>query len=437
MKHHSNLLVAFWFAFIAAVNVSNAHDQIPGAPQTKPIVIKGATVHPIDGPTIETGSVLFDQGKIVAVGKAVAVPPKAIEIDASGLHVYPGLISPISDIGLREILAVEETDDRTERGDRNPNVRSWVAVNPDSELIPVARAGGVLVAMTAPRGRWLRGQAAVIQLDGWSAEQMALRAPAGLYVDWSAMEPRDNDEKKRLEKRAKKHAEFDALLDEARRYEEARESRPNATNTDVRLESLLPVVNGQLPIIAEANDQAAIESAIAYAQRQKLGLTICGGYDAESCAELLKKYDVGVIVGGVYRLPRRRNDPYDSSYTLPARLKAAGIKFCIGGSGAGSPLGGASARNLPYHAANAVAYGLDATEALRAITLSAAEILGVSDSIGSLTVGKDATLLIVDGDILETQSNVTHAWIQGREVDLGSRHKMLYEKYRKKYSRQK
>ena len=249
------------------------------------------------------------------------------------------------------------------------------------------------------------------------------------------MEPSDDDEKKRIEKRKQKHADFDALIDEVQRYGESRKARPDQTPTDVRLESMLSVVNGELPLIAEANDQQQIESAVAYAQRHGLKLQIYGGYDAVESAELLKKYDVPVIVAGVYRLPMRRNDAYDASYSLPQRLRAAGVQYCIGGAGAGSPNGAAAARNLPYHAACAVAYGLPPEEAIRAITLSSAEILGVADRIGSLSVGKDATLIISTGDILETESNVTHAWIQGRKVDLGSRHQMLYEKYREKYSR--
>ncbi len=384
--------------------------------------------------TIENGIVVFDNGKITAVGKNVDVPRTAKKIDASGKHVYPGLIESMSDIGLREINAVEATIDHTERGDRNPNARSWVAVNPDSELIPVARSGGVLLAMTAPRGPWLRGQTAVVQLDGWTVQDMVLKAPVGLYIDWSAMNPRDDDPKKRAEKREDKMLEFDALLDEARRYRAACQSRPEQTPSDLRLESLLPVLDRELPIIAAANDQAMIESAITYAQAQNLSLIIYGGYDAPRCSELLKKYQVPVIISGIYRLPRRRHDPYDASYTLPDRLRRAGVRYAISGSGAGSPGGAALACNLPYHAATAVAYGLPREEAIRSITLSAAKILGVADRVGSLTVGKDATLIIADGDILETESNVTAAFIQGRNVDLGSRHKSLYQKYQRKYT---
>lgn len=427
-------IASVMLTFLVAVPTL-AHDQIPGAPQSRPIVIKGATVHVIDGPAIENGAVLFEDGLITAVGQVVAVPEKAIEIDGTGKHLYPGLIESMSDIGLREISAVDATDDRTEHGDRNPNARSWIAVNPDSELIPVARAGGVLVAMTAPRGRWLRGQAAVIQLDGWTVDEMTILAPAGLYVDWRAMHPRDDDDKEQREKREEKLAELDALLDEARRYGDAREKRPDTTPTDLRLESLLSVITGDRPLIAEANMQPEIESAVAYAQAQSLRLVIYGGYDAVQCADLLKQYQVRVIVASTYRLPLRRDDPYDTSYTLPLRLREAGVHFAIAGEGAGSPGGAANARNLPYHAAVAVAFGLPHAEALRSITLSAAEILGVGDQIGSITVGKDATLIVADGDILETETNVTAAYIQGRTVDLGSRHKSLYQKYKLKYSR--
>lgn len=426
-----------WAASLALLvtATASAHDQIPGAPQSRPIVITGATVHVVDGPAIENGFVLFEEGKIKAVGKAVDIPKKAIQLDGTGKHVYPGLIESITDIGLREISAVDATDDRTEHGDRNPNARSWIAVNPDSELIPVARAGGVLVAMTAPRGRWLRGQAAVIALDGWTVDEMAILAPAGLYVDWGAMHPRDSDDKKRREKREQKLSDLDELLDEARRYGSAKEARPAGTPTDLRLESLLPVIHGDRPLIAEADLQPEIESAVAYAQAQGLRLVIDGGYDAVECAELLKQYNVPVIVGSTYRLPLRRDDPYDAAYTLPLRLREAGVRFAIAGEGAGSPGGAAAARNLPYHAAIAVAFGLPHGEAIRSITLSAAEILGVADRIGSITVGKDATLIVADGDILETETNVINAYIQGRAVDLGSRHKTLYEKYKLKYSR--
>lgn len=422
---------------LAMLSSSEAHDQVPGPPQSRPIVIRNATIHVIDGPDIKNGDVLFEAGKIISIGKDLEASEKAVEIDGDGKHLYPGLIEAMTDLGLREISAVEETDDRTEYGELNPNARAWVAVNPDSELIPVARAGGVLTVMTAPRGRYLRGQTAVINLDGWTVAEMKLKAPAGLYIDWGAMQPRGSSAADRRKSREQKLADLDALLDSVRRYQKARGTTPDTTATDIRLESLIPVLNRQLPVFVEADRQMEIESAVAYGQAQGLSIVIYGGYDAEQCAELLKQYDVPVIIASTYRLPLRRDEAYDTAYTLPERLRAAGIKFAICGEGAGSPGGAANARNLPYHAGVAVAYGLPHADGLRAITLSAAEILGVADRVGSITTGKDATLILADGDILETETNVEAAFIQGRAVDLGSRHKTLYEKYKLKYLRRR
>jgi len=427
--------VVMWMCIAWLTSPALSHDQIPGAPQTRPIMISGAMIHVVDGPVIEQGSILFDHGKITAVGQQLALPRGAEQIDATGKHVYPGLIESMTDLGLREIAAVSETADHSERGSLNPNVQSWVAINPDSELIPVARAGGVLLALVCPRGDWLRGRSAVVQLDGWTPAEMTLLPTAGLCVNWNAMHPRESDAKKRAGKQAEKFKELDDLIEAARRYGKARAARPEQTATNLRLESLLSVVEGTLPLIAEANRQEVIESAVTYAQSNGLRLVIYGGYDAADCAELLKRYDIPVIIGSVYRLPLRRHDPYDAPFTLAQRLQAAGIRYCIGGEGDGSPGGAANTRNLPYHAACAVAFGLTREQAIRSITLSAAEILGVDDRVGSLTVGKDATLIVCDGDLLETKSNVTTAFIQGRRVDLRSRHTMLHEKYQTKYER--
>lgn len=425
------ILLAFaWFA-----NPGSASDQIPGATQTRPILIQNATIHRVDAAVIKRGSVLFVDGQITAVGKQVSAPENAKVIDGSGKHVYPGLIESMTDLGLREVAAVEVTVDRTEKGENNPNVRSWVAVNPDSELIPVARAGGVLLAHVSPGGRWIRGQTAVMQLDGWTAKEMNLKAPAGMSIDWSWMMPTDKDAKKQAKKRNEKLKELDELLERAKRYGDAEDAVPDSIATDLRLESLLPVIRGQLPMYVQCDRQDAIESAVAYAASRGLRLVIYGGYDAAACAALLRQYDVPVIVSGTYRLPLYRHDAYDAAYTLPARLKDAGVMFAIAGEGPGYPGGSSNARNLPYHAGCAVAYGLSREEAVRSITLSAAEILGIQDRVGSITTGKDASLIVCDGDILETETHVEMAFLQGRKVDLTSRHTMLFDKYRTKYQR--
>ncbi len=199
---------------------------------------------------------------------------------------------------------------------------------------------------------------------------------------------------------------------------------------DARWESLQDVLAGKLPVIFHADDVRQIRSAVAFAEQEKLRPIIAGGYDAPACAELLKKHEVPVIVGGVYRLPRRRGDDYDAPFTLPARLHEAGIRFCISSQ---DRHGASSIRNLPYHAATAVAYGLDADVALKAITLAPAQILGVGDKVGSLEVGKHATLFVATGDPLDTPTQVEQAWIVGRKVELNDRHKRLYRKYEQKY----
>ena len=428
----SVLVIVLMFSLSAVAN-----DQIPGAPQSKPVALVGGTIHPVDGGVIQSGTVLFEEGKITAVGKQVQLPKKCEVVNIEGQHVYPGLMESMSNLGMVEINAVRSTVDTDEIGSENPNLRPWVAVNPDSELIPVARAGGVLLASIAPKRGDIRGRTAVIALDGWTYSDMLLKPDTGVLVSWRAYDSRKSDASERAEERDKRLNELSERLEQAARYAIAREARPRETPTDLRLEALVSVIEGDSPLIIDADRRREIEAAVAFSVSRGIRPIIYGGYDAPRCAPLLTKYDVPVIVHATYRLPLRRDDSYDDPYTLPRRLHEAGIRFAIGGPGSGSPGGASAARNLPYHAAVAVAYGLPAEQAIRAITLSPAEIMGVSDRVGSLTIGKDATLIVVDGDVLLTESNVTHAYIHGAEVDLSSKHKMLAEKYRIKYRRQK
>ncbi len=398
-------------------SLASAHDQIPGATQKKPIAIVGATVHTISGRAIENGSIIFVGGKITAVGKGVEVPEGAEVIHAEGKHVYPSLIDANSDIGLVEINSVRATIDSRETGNINPNVRAVAAFNPDSELIPVNRANGVLVALCAPTGGLLAGRSAVMMLDGWTWEDMTLKADAGMHVRW----PRDA---------GRELKELDELLEQTARYVASRKQLTNSQPVDLRLESMAKVLDRTWPMIVDATSVTQIESAVAFAKQRDLRLVIHGGYEAEQCGELLKKADVPVIVSGVYRTPSGRDNPYDEAYTLPKRLHEAGVKFCIC---SGGRFGASGLRNLPYHAATASAYGLSQEEALKAITLNAAQILGVSDRVGSIATGQDATLFVADGNILETETKVLQAFVQGRKVDLDNRHQQLYRKYSAKY----
>jgi imidazolonepropionase-like amidohydrolase len=418
-----------------------ASDSIPGKSQDHPIAIVGGTIHTVSGSDIQQGTILFDKGKIVAVGEHVTLPQGTEVIDATGKHVFPGLISSATQIGLTEIEAVRATRDMSETGSINPNVRAETAVNPESELIPVARANGITLVVTTPTGSLLAGMSAMMMLDGWTWEDMTLKAPAALNVNWPEMTISRSPWDRRTEEEQKKERETgireltDAFRD-ARAYWTAKKAEGTADlpyhEVDVRWESMIPVLEGKVPVVVWADEIRQIEAAMAWAEREKIRLILGGGHDAWRVAELLKEKKIPVLAGAVYRLPDRRFEEYDEPLMLPAKLHQAGIPFSVITQDESG-----HERNLPYHAATAAAYGLPKAAALRSITLSPAEIFGVADRVGSLDPGKDATLIVTTGDILDIRSNVVQEYIQGRKVDLSSRHTRLYEKYLEKYRRAK
>ncbi|HIA18090.1 MAG TPA: imidazolonepropionase [Planctomycetes bacterium] len=416
-----------------------ANPEVPGAAQKQPVALVGATIHPVSGPVLENGTLLFEKGRIVRIGKGIPIPAGSQVINVKGKHIYPALFDSMTNTGLVEVKAVRASVDEAETGTINPNVKAHVAVNPDSELIPVTRSNGILLTLTAPKGGTISGQAAVIQLDGWTWEDMTLQAGAGMIVRWPNMAAVsdwwvEKSAKQQIEDRDKALKNLRKTFDDAEAYRRAREANLEGQDHDARWEALIPVLTGKLPVIIQANEIQQIQAAVAFASERKLKMILFGGYDAPRCAMLLKKHQVPVIVGGVYRLPQRRHDAYDDAYTLPERLRQAGIKFCISSYGR---FGAANVRNLPYHAAIAAGFGLPEDEAIRAITLSPAEILGVSQRVGSLQVGKDATLIITTGSPLETTTQVEGAFIQGKRVQLNDRHKRLWRKYQQKYEQQK
>jgi len=413
---------------------AHAAVPVPGAPQAKPIAIVGAAIHPVSGPAIAAGTIVFENGKITAVGpsSSVAVPAGAERVDGAGKRVYPGFIDAWTQIGLSEVSSVRATVDSREIGPINPNARAQVAFHPESEILPVTRSNGVLIVGAAPSGGLLGGQVAAMTLDGWTWEDMTVRAPVGMQMSWPGMViSRDGaPEDRQKETREKALRSVEEAFAKARGYRAAKHAaRGGAFETDLRWEGMLPLLEGRIPLFVEADELTQIQAAVAFAQAQGVKLVIVGGYDAPDCADLLARHDVPVIVGGIHRLPRRRGDAYDLPYTLPDRLRQAGVRFCLTNGSLWNE------RNLPYAAATAVAYGLPADAGIAAITLDAARILGVADRVGSLEVGKDATLIVVDGDPLEQPTHVEQAWIGGRAVDLDDRQKTLNAKYVEKYRR--
>jgi len=429
-------------SLVAIARLAIASPEIPGAPQSHPILFAGGTIHPLSGETIPVGELLFDAGRIVALGAEVNSPPETERIDVTGKHLYPGLFDAYTQMGLIEIGAVRATNDRAETGQLNPNVRAEVAINPDSEIIPVTRSNGVLLCLTAPQGQLISGSSSVLQLDGWTWEEMTLRRGVGIHLSWPQMTPLsdwwvEESKQDQIKKRHENLKALDQFMDDARAFAESRANRvaediSGALDDDVRFQAMIPVLKRQVPLMVHADEIQQIQAAVAFALRERVKIILLGGYDAPRCAELLVKHDIPVIVGGTYRLPRRRHDSYDAPFTLPARLHQAGVRYCIASL---DRFGPSNARNLPYHAGMAVAHGLSHSEALKSVTLYPAQILGVDDRVGSLEPGKDATLIITDGDPLETTTQVEAAFIQGRPVDLNDRHERLWRKYQEKYRR--
>ncbi len=495
---------------------------------TSPLtVITGATVHPVSGPDITDGVVVMQNGKIVSVGDkaSVPVPSGATVVDATGLHVYPGLIDADNEMGLTEIESIRATVDSRETGPFSPDLRTAVAVNPDSELIPVARQNGVLNAVAAPSGGTISGMGALLNLDGWTWEDLAVSPTLGMYVNFPTLgQRRFREVGHRCEETAGSGSdellsdpqfrsgafvpagshdtnamkwgllpEVDALqdpvpatqpapgqqpspgqiparpqtpgqppvstappaavppgsplptntgtttgsdtvlrplnsfLEDARRYAAIRASEANGAPVharDEKLEALIPVLSGQVPVFVRADRDRDIRAAVAWAKRENFKMVLVGGQEADKAADLLARENVPVILGPVTNLPARFDAPYDDPYTLPARLAKAGVKFCFSTGNA------SESRRLPYQAAMAASYGLPQDEALKALTLGAAQILGMEKRLGSIEAGKDANLIITTGNPLEIVSVVKSAFIEGKPVDMTTKQTRLYDKYR-------
>jgi imidazolonepropionase-like amidohydrolase len=427
--------LAFAFILICAIAATRASDTMPAPPQTKPIAIKGATIHPVSGADIPSGTIVFENGKITALGVDVPVPAGAEVIDGAGKHVYPGLINANTVLGLVEIGAVRATVDVEESGAINSNVRSITSINPDSELIPVARSAGILTALSVPEGGLISGQSAVLRLDGWTPEEMTVLSPAAMHLRWPNLtidrRPRARksvkDQQKEIEKAQKQIRDAFQI---ARSYWQARKNPGPDFKSDLRWEALMPVFDKKLPLFVHASTLAQIEAALAWAKEMQLKIVLVDGDDAWRVAPQLKESDTAVVLGPATSRPAHRDDDYDSAWSSAAKLQQAGVRFCIASNGRG---GETNERNVGYEAGLAAGYGLPKEEALKAVTLYPAQILGVADRLGSLETGKAATLIITNGDPLDFPTQVETAYIDGRKIDLTNRQTRLRDKYHQKY----
>lgn len=428
----------FLVLFFLVVRI-DASDNIPARPQPKPVVLKGATIHPVTAPDIPSGIIVFDNGKITALGPDVPTPPGADVIDLRGKDIYPGYVSANSVMGLMEVGAARATLDISETGKINPNVRAVTSINPDSELIPVARSNGILTAHVVPESGLVSGQSAIIRMDGWTPEDLTIRSSAGIHLRWPNLTinrdlraPKSvKDQQRDIDKSVKQIRDS---FQTARAYWQARKGGTAGLKSDLRWEALMPVFDGTLPLFVHANTVAQIEAVLAWAKEMQLKIILVGGQEAWRMASQLKESDTPVIITLSTALPLRRDDGFDATFGNAGKLSEAGVRFCISmdGLSSGAPL----ERNLPYEASMASAFGLPKDEALKAVTLYPAQLLGISDQLGSLEVGKAATFFISSGgDPLDFPCHVESAYIDGRLVDTKNRQTRLRDKYKLKYRR--
>ncbi|WP_422931057.1 amidohydrolase family protein [Singulisphaera sp. PoT] len=435
---------------------SGEHSEMPGPshalkgrsveilPNAKGVyALTGARLHPVSSPDINEGTLVIIDGKITAIGgPQTPVPAGAQTIDMQGFDVWPGLIDSGTRLALFEVGSLPETQDDSDSAQFEPELRTSSALHPDSELIPVTRANGVLTAYVQPAGGLISGQGCAINLDGWVPREMTISDPLALHVSIPAYIPPpaegSNPRGDGPDPRQKRKEQLESIREEFRRalrYDkvvtEATARGVEPPIPDARLAALVPYAKGLKPVIFRAEHRAEILDALKIASDLKLKAVISGAAEAWKVVDALKTAKVPVLVGGTLQLPSESTDPYDSPYANPARLHEAGIPFAIRSNPRG-PEQATASRNLPYEAATAVAFGLPESEALKAITLNAAQILGIADQVGSLEVGKRANLVISAGNILQPTTEVKAVFINGRPVDTKSRHTRLYEKYRKR-----
>lgn len=435
-----NKYISIAIALFASVSIAYGQANIsPAKAQSEKIIIMGATVHTGDGKVIPNGYVIFEKGKITGVGDATVVKfalTDAKVITANGKHIYPGFISPVTELGLVEIESVKATIDHSELGDMNAHIRALIAYNTDSKVPATLRSNGILMAQITPQGGTISGSSSVVQLDAWNWEDAAIKKDDAMHISWPAsprgrggfggfrgMIPGGADPNERT---LNAIADLNTFFNEAKTYAETKQ-----TVTNARLAAMKGLFNGSQKLFIAADSQKDIIAAVNFAKNFGITPVIVGGDDAYLVTDFLKANNIIVVVKTPHSLPTNVDDDVNMPYKNVAKLHNAGVTVVISYA---SSDGFWRQRSLPFVAGTASAWGISKEEALKAITLNAAKAMGIDKTTGSIEIGKDATLFISAGDALDMIGNkVEQAFIQGRNINLDNLHKQLDKKFSDKY----
>ena len=422
---------------LVSIGMTSAQEDVYPAKEFKgQLFITNGTIHIGNGQVIENGTIEINNGKIVKVSTGAVTPSSGAKVvDAKGKQVYPGLILPSSDLGLKEIgSGVRGSNDVLEIGDLNPSVRSIVAYNTDSKFINVLKAQGVLLAGVVPQGGTISGSSSVVQTDAWNWEDAAYRMDGGIHLNMPSFFVRPGGRRRApgqlpaedpIKQAVEKVAELKSFFTQARAYA----AETSHASTNLKLQAVQGLFNKKQKLFVHADQVKQMLVAIDFVKDFGFDVVIVGGSESYQIADLLKQNNIPIILNQQHSLPTMEDDDVDQPYKTPAILQQAGVLFALNDED-----GTTRYRNLSYNAGTAATYGLTKEQALQAITLNSAKILGIDDITGSIEAGKDANIVISDGDILDMKSSkVIHAFIQGREVSLENKQSQLYERYKQKY----
>ncbi|QQS41223.1 MAG: amidohydrolase family protein [Acidobacteriota bacterium] len=440
-RNRFGLIACVLFSLTSLVMAQNgpADQNLTGRPGT--FAITGAKIVTVSGAEIPNGTILIRDGKIAAVGANVSIPGGAEKIDGKGLSVYPGMIDAGTNMGLIEIgNGARGTVDVSETGDINPNAKAFLGINPHTSHINVTRVNGITTVLSLPVGGLIAGQSAIINLNGSTQSEMADVPVYSLVINFPTIStfagfnpftgPRTINFDQAVKRRDDRVKEIKDVFEAAKQYANAREAYAKDNSlpypaTDLKMDAMIPYIRGEKPIVFFAQRARDIRAVLKFIEEMKVKGIIYGGGEAWEVADDLKKHDVPVIYTNIHSNPFNQDDPYDANYAAPSKMRNAGVKFCISTGD-----DGANARELPYQAGMAGAFGLSKEDALKAVTLFPAQILGISDRYGSLEEGKVANVVVTDGDILDPRTNVKYLFIKGRMLPLTSRHTEFFEAFK-------